>query len=111
MEFKYDRLARPDREIRIAVLQPGTFDDPIIVQFVRRELARAAPAYEALSYVWGPEDDPSHVEVNLQARTGKVRITQNLDIALRHLRYKETTRYLWIDALCINQANNAEKSV
>lgn len=45
-----------------------------------------------------------------QLKTGKVPITENLDIALRHLRYEETPRYLWIDALCINQANEPEKS-
>lgn len=45
-----------------------------------------------------------------QLKTGEVPITNNLDAALRHLRYEESPRYLWIDALCINQANNAEKS-
>jgi hypothetical protein len=48
--------------------------------------------------------------VKSQLKTGEVPITKNLDIALRHLRYKEATRYLWIDALCINQASNSEKS-
>jgi hypothetical protein len=43
MTFKYDRLHRPDHEIRIAVLQPGIFDDPIVVQFDRRELAVVTP--------------------------------------------------------------------
>jgi hypothetical protein len=38
-EFKHSKLNKPDAEIRIAVLQPGTFDDPIVVRFDRRELA------------------------------------------------------------------------
>jgi hypothetical protein len=127
MTFRYDRLNRPDREIRIAVLQPGTFDDPLVVHFDRRDLAvltplvlkasmmltvqkKGYPAYEALSYVWGSEEDPSHVKVNSPKKTGEVPITKNLDVALRHLRYEETSRYLWIDSICINQSNNAEKS-
>lgn len=71
---------------------------------------KGAPAYEALSYVWGSEDNPSHVDVRSQLNTEEIVITKNLDVALRHLRYKEAPRYLWVDALCINQANNAEKS-
>lgn len=38
MKFKYDKLAQPDREIRIAVLQPGVLTDPVAVRFVRRKL-------------------------------------------------------------------------
>jgi hypothetical protein len=42
---------------------------------------------------------------------GKViRVTPNCESALRHLRLKKKPRTLWIDALCINQSSNAEKS-
>jgi hypothetical protein len=33
----------------------------------------------------------------------KIEITHNLDIALRHLRYPNGNRIIWIDALCIDQ--------
>ncbi|KAF4625929.1 hypothetical protein G7Y89_g12234 [Cudoniella acicularis] len=36
---------------------------------------------------------------------------RNLDNALRVLRNHDTPRCLWIDALCINQKDDAEKSV
>lgn len=43
---------------------------------------------------------------------GTIPITRNLDVALRHLR--KTSGYnpilMWIDALCIDQSNNDEKS-
>lgn len=37
--------------------------------------------------------------------------TENLIVALRHLRYPDRTRALWIDALCINQKDEREKSL
>ncbi|KAH7314275.1 heterokaryon incompatibility protein-domain-containing protein [Rhexocercosporidium sp. MPI-PUGE-AT-0058] len=36
-------------------------------------------------------------------------ITPRLEEALRHLRYQDTPRILWVDALCIDQANNSER--
>jgi hypothetical protein len=38
-------------------------------------------------------------------------ITPNVDYMLRHLRHPIKQRCLWIDAICLNQADNAEKSV
>jgi len=39
-----------------------------------------------------------------------LRITHNLDKALRDLRDQHSPRTLWVDGICINQADNAEKS-
>lgn len=47
MKFKYDQLAQPDCEIRIAVLQPGIFTDPIAVHFVCRKLEVLATLLQA----------------------------------------------------------------
>ena len=37
-------------------------------------------------------------------------ITKNLECALRYLRHKESPRVLWVDAVCINQNDEDEKS-
>jgi hypothetical protein len=37
-------------------------------------------------------------------------ITKNLEYVLQYLRYKESLRVLWIDAICINQNDLNEKS-
>jgi len=34
-----------------------------------------------------------------------------MEAALRHLRYRDRPRKLWVDTICINQADNDEKSV
>jgi hypothetical protein len=39
-----------------------------------------------------------------------VKITSSLGLALRYLRSETTPRILWIDALCINQIENEEKT-
>lgn len=86
------------------------------------------PKYEALSYAWGSEAHPSRVRVR---RTGRhqddhrryyLSVTRSLDGALRALRNYHPAAYdsedslastlsrvLWIDAICIDQANVAEK--
>jgi hypothetical protein len=64
------------------------------------------PDYDALSYTWGTLLSPTHATVNNVPR----RITENLDVALRHLRCDTTSKVLWIDALCINQEDVEERN-
>lgn len=42
---------------------------------------------------------------------GEVNVTSNLENSLRHIRGRGISRGLWVDALCINQSDVAEKSV
>ncbi|KAK4182868.1 heterokaryon incompatibility protein 6 [Podospora australis] len=76
--------------IRIATLQAGNFQDDIVISIEPAEFSEeVVPQYEALSYV-----------------------TRNLAVALRHLRSPVGQgRVLWIDAICIDQANDDEKGV
>ena len=64
------------------------------------------PEYVALSYCWGPIDATETISVNgcsFQAGT-------NLVAALRELRKPERGfKWLWVDAICINQHDIAEK--
>ncbi|PMD42634.1 heterokaryon incompatibility, partial [Hyaloscypha variabilis F] len=63
------------------------------------------PAYEALSYAWG------HLVYceKIYLPTSYLEITSNLATALRQLRHQDRPRKLWVDALCINQSDEAEK--
>lgn len=64
------------------------------------------PFYEALSYAWGDPAVTRQIIVNERA----VNVTVNLAAALRRLRRRYGDRRLWVDALCINQQDNDEKS-
>ena len=63
--------------------------------------------YEALSYVWGSSETLCTIIVNGL----RIRIGQNLYKALRQLRSRHRRKLLWIDALCINQRDDLEKSL
>jgi hypothetical protein len=65
--------------------------------------------WDALSYAWGSDKNSSSVEIGC-IDGAYLPITHNLDVALRHLRYKDRKRSIWIDAICINQSSVEEKS-
>jgi Heterokaryon incompatibility protein (HET) len=70
-----------------------------------------AEPYEALSYTWGGSPDSSHfIKILDGGQAYSIPITINLESALRHLRPSSEVKYLWVDALCINQENHVEKS-
>ena len=99
-----ERLAnRPS--IRLAVLKPGSRDDPLRINLKHTTFADK-PKYESLSYTWGSATNVKAIEINGVF----IPIRRNLDRALRHFRRKDQERVLWIDAICINQADDAEKS-
>jgi hypothetical protein len=78
------------------------------------------PQYEALSYVWGSEETPETAQIrDLQSTSAvptshktwkSLPIGASLAEALRHLRYADRPRRLWIDAICINQKDDQERS-
>jgi len=73
------------------------------------------PHYEALSYTWGTTENPEIayvMEPGLQGNESCValEIYQNLASAIRHLRYIDQVRVLWIDSICINQEDIPERN-
>lgn len=61
--------------------------------------------YEALSYVWGDPDETLPIEVDGTC----FNVTTNLYAALLQFRNHSMQRILWVDAICIDQGNQAEK--
>jgi len=64
------------------------------------------PPYEALSYCWG---DPCDTEPIVLSKS-QFSATKNLASALRHLRLPDRQRVMWIDSICINQADIKERN-
>ena len=103
--LQYDRLTR-DRTIRVLDLAPGTWDEPVNCSLRTVHLDDDDPRYEAISYAWGDPNDRKPVICNGCAIT----TTRSLFEALQRFRHAKTTRTLWADALCINQADDDEKT-
>lgn len=98
------------RSLRLLDIEPGLLKDDLNVILRETEILgpQADPSYEALSYVWGPKD----TSANIFMGPNRIRfeVSQVLSTALRHLRYEGKTRTVWIDAICINQSDIAERS-
>lgn len=103
--FCYQSLPSQNH-IRLVVLAPKRLSpkDDLEVSIIACDLT-IAPPYEALSYVWGDSRDTIRITVNQKW----MHIGRSLHTALTELQNVEAPRTLWVDALCINQQDNAEK--
>lgn len=105
---------------------------PISLRMVKASLLEP-PKFRALSYVWGPSKEGRRItlqvpkKVDLKGKSTEttasaeeeelesceIDVTDNLFSALVHYRTmssEDKPAYFWIDALCINQRDNDEKS-
>lgn len=106
--YQYEPLDPSDKEIRLLTLHPGSPNEEIRVDITYSSL-HDRPQYLALSYVWGAVEAVNPLLVN----GNRHYVTQNLLYALQHLRNMRGPNggiSFWIDALCINQDDNEEKS-
>ena len=96
------------REIRLLKLSPGNFEDEVRLQLTHASLD-ALPSYEALSYTWGAATEK--IDVACNASGDVLSIFTSLHLILRYLRHEHQARTLWIDAVCINQDDTAERNL
>jgi hypothetical protein len=92
-----------DRAIRVLELLPSV-DSQAPIQCRLKEFnlddKKIGPRYEAISYVWGSPTGTFPISCD-----GKVLlVTENCLTALYQLRRRVRKRVLWIDAVCIDQA-------
>jgi hypothetical protein len=109
--IQYISLDPSRTEIRLIELLPKvTNSSPRSQRALRCNLIRVSledkPDYMALSYAWGNPLDTQSIIIGHSS----VAVTRNLFSALDHLRYDKAGRVIWVDALCINQLDNEEKS-
>ncbi|KAJ3545639.1 hypothetical protein NM208_g2414 [Fusarium decemcellulare] len=88
--------------------RPGKWDDPISCHLDVVSLEEK-PEFEALSYTWG-ERQRNNAKSRMRLNGQDFPIAFNLETALRHLRSEADARALWVDAICINQADIEERN-
>lgn len=129
--YQYRRLKEPEDgsvNIRLLKLFRGAFDDDIYVAVDEHSLELSGTSQNqqpkinvvwfALSYTWGDLQDCSKVTVrSVRTSDGVARhapdesyipVTKNLIEALRHVRCDYDERFLWVDAICIDQSDDDE---
>jgi len=91
--------------IRLLHIEKG--EDPAPIRCKLSQVSvKSPPAYEALSYVWGDPEEKCMITWNNE----QVPVTRNLYTALPFLRLRDGERVMWIDAVCINQNDEQERS-
>ncbi|KXH39581.1 hypothetical protein CSIM01_06636 [Colletotrichum simmondsii] len=109
--YEYKALPDPRKYMRLLELLPASEAEPArlcaeVIDCLREE----APSYQPLSYTWGQQVASCSIWLRdagyFAWRSFPIR--PNLESCLKQLRRKEA-RILWIDAICINQADNVEK--
>ena len=118
--FRYTTLVDPTRHIRlIQVHQPDSaFHIPSVsifeTQIDRAENGFQAPLYDAISYTWGDNQQEErilirHRNVENNNRPETLSVRKNCADVLRQLAHFKTSKQYWIDAICINQEDKAER--
>jgi hypothetical protein len=102
--LQYEPLDEDNTETRMLSLLPERPDGGIHCTLEKISLINPGK-YVALSYHWGDPKITTPITVN----NVQVNVTVNLGDALRQLRSRPTLR-IWVDALCINQADLPERS-
>jgi hypothetical protein len=104
----YQYRSIPSPSIRLLELLPGAPASTLQCKLHNVHLS-SRPPFSALSYTWGPPIFPHILTETTTLPPSTLRITSNLYQALQALRHPLSSRTLWIDAVCINQADNVEK--
>ncbi|KAK2022003.1 HET domain-containing protein [Colletotrichum zoysiae] len=102
--FEYEPLDLGSRSFRLLMLHPGVSGEVECDLFQATLEPGSTIPYEALSYAWGSNDLSESITVNRKT----LPVTKSLFHALNHLRHDQV-RILWVDAVCIDQGNTAER--
>ena len=68
-----------------------------------------SPSFAALSYVWGEKSTLSH-GILCRPHGCRIEITANCHAALCQIRKRFGAVTIWLDSVCINQADEGEKA-
>ncbi|KAJ2901293.1 HET-domain-containing protein [Zalerion maritima] len=130
---KYEYHAVQKNEIRLLILSPGAEHEQIRCSIAHvkfdqdtgcwgqavsgppgsRRMEEQNWDYDALSWAWGGEsgnqDEWIYILEDRNQHSFKLR-SQHLADALRALRHRFQEKMVWVDAICIDQSSNLEKS-
>lgn len=106
IDHEYLPLDLVAEEICLIVVMPAKDRFAPLIAHLAYESIYGPAAYQCLSYTWGDAAPSEDLVLNGQL----LKITRNLDSALRAIRHPTDKQTLWVDAVCINQADIGERS-
>lgn len=107
-----DFYYRPQAEItnfgsyRIVTVHPAEYHEPIRCSLSEISLKDASSKFLALSYCW----NSSAAEQTIWCDGLPLKVTANLFAALRNARPRNSDVRLWIDQVCVDQANIIDRN-
>ena len=107
--FQYEALQDPANEIRLLSLverEDSTVDCENIQCKLTTWAIKHAPDYTTVSYTWGAPHEEATISLNGKAFA----VRPNCLYLLQQARENGMTGYFWIDAICIKQSDDHEKS-
>ena len=107
--YVYQKLANSNA-LRILDLYPASSADSEVNCELIEIQSDYRDGFEAVSWCWGT--GPSDRTLRLRRGGGDYafHVSSNLESALKALRKRDVVRHLWIDAICINQADLKERN-
>ncbi|KAJ3549234.1 hypothetical protein NM208_g611 [Fusarium decemcellulare] len=113
-------LRMDEQDIRLLHVEPGAFDAPIKGYFSRaslEDIETGSLKFHALSYCWGDPFDREDISLvasedlvdDAEARE-PFSVGRTVAQVLRRLRSTNEPLIIWIDAVCINQADLEERA-
>ncbi|RMZ75474.1 hypothetical protein DV738_g5461, partial [Chaetothyriales sp. CBS 135597] len=95
-----------NQSIRLVQIQGSTSASGVLSLRITQFSKTKRPPYTAVSYTWGTSSQLLSIRINGRP----FQIHQNLWHLLFHLRQRGESRFLWIDALCIDQSHLPERN-
>ena len=102
--FIHTALNTARNEIMVIRIKPG--EDDTAIECEMKIIDLIADAYVCLSYLWGNKLATNTISIDGSVLT----VGSNLHVFLKIARQRKIRDWLWIDAICISQGHDIERS-
>ncbi|KAK5652117.1 hypothetical protein OQA88_10759 [Cercophora sp. LCS_1] len=112
-DHAYSTLDYAEDQIRVLVVEAGKPDAEIEARFEHVSLGGASGTiapFHALSYCWGESANRAEITLRMSDQISTLAISPTVKRAIRRLRKPSAPLRIWIDAVCINQADLEERA-
>ncbi|KAI0546602.1 HET-domain-containing protein [Xylaria curta] len=104
--FLYEPLERTQKEFRLLIIFAGREEEALQSRLAHAILEDPGVIYETISYCWGDASARDFITVNGDV----VDVPASAVAALKCMQKAEEPRIVWIDSICINQADLDERA-